>query len=210
MVREIRPWALDVARVTSVDSTPAGVPAISRGLSEATPPVKKIATLHPGGVPAGLEVVDASHRINWSLSRIQIDAESSADGAATPAGVESKCAICHPGVSLRQPPANGCDPYRGRRPPLRDKNTLSRKKTEQRRKHVPAIKRKFGDSVRSKTDTAMKNEVLCKILCHSLTCLIQEHQVLGIVLIFRKHEPQSIDDPAILRLLTEWFKRVGD
>src|SRR5207249_9650535 len=26
-----------------------------------------------------------------------------------------------------------------------------------------AIKRKFGDSVRSKTDTAMTNEVLCKI-----------------------------------------------
>jgi hypothetical protein len=36
-----------------------------------------------------------------------------------------------------------------------------------------AVKRKFGDSVMSKTDAAMTNEVLCKILCHNLTCLIQ-------------------------------------
>ena len=34
------------------------------------------------------------------------------------------------------------------------------------------IKRKFGDSVRSKTDVAMRNEVLCKILCHNICCLI--------------------------------------
>ena len=27
------------------------------------------------------------------------------------------------------------------------------------------IKRKFGDSLRSKTDTAMMNEVLCEVLC---------------------------------------------
>ena len=30
------------------------------------------------------------------------------------------------------------------------------------------IKRKFGDSVRAKTDTAMRNEALCKILCHNI------------------------------------------
>ena len=35
------------------------------------------------------------------------------------------------------------------------------------------IKAKFGDSVRSKTDTAMKNEVLAKILCHNICCVIQ-------------------------------------
>jgi hypothetical protein len=34
------------------------------------------------------------------------------------------------------------------------------------------LKAKFGDSVRSKTDVAMKNEVLCKILCHNICCLI--------------------------------------
>jgi transposase len=34
------------------------------------------------------------------------------------------------------------------------------------------IKAKFGDSVRSKTDTAMRNEALAKILCHNVCCLI--------------------------------------
>jgi len=43
-----------------------------------------------------------------------------------------------------------------------------------------AVKRKFGDSVRSKTDAAMKNEVLCKILAHNLCCLIQEQEELGV------------------------------
>jgi transposase len=43
-----------------------------------------------------------------------------------------------------------------------------------------AIKRKFGDSVRSKCEYAMVNEVLCKILCHNITCLIQEQCELGI------------------------------
>jgi transposase len=35
------------------------------------------------------------------------------------------------------------------------------------------IKRKFGNSLRSKTKTAQVNEALCKILCHNLCCLIQ-------------------------------------
>jgi transposase len=43
-----------------------------------------------------------------------------------------------------------------------------------------AIKRKFGDSVRSKGDTAMKNEVLCKILAHNLCCVISAWYELGI------------------------------
>lgn len=63
-----------------------------------------------------------------------------------------------------------------------------------------AIKRKFGDSVMSKTDTAMTNEVLCKILCHNLTCLIQEQETLGIVPVFWKNEPveTSAEGPATL------------
>jgi hypothetical protein len=44
-----------------------------------------------------------------------------------------------------------------------------------------AIKRRFGDSVMSENDVAMVNEVLCKILCRNLTCLIQEQETLGIV-----------------------------
>ncbi|MDX6405372.1 MAG: hypothetical protein QOH70_2827 [Blastocatellia bacterium] len=35
------------------------------------------------------------------------------------------------------------------------------------------MKSKFGDKVRSKTPTAQMNEVLCKALCHNLSCLIQ-------------------------------------
>ncbi|RXH55270.1 transposase [Granulicella sibirica] len=34
------------------------------------------------------------------------------------------------------------------------------------------IKAKFGASVRSKTPTAQMNEVLCKVLCHNLCCLV--------------------------------------
>jgi transposase len=47
-----------------------------------------------------------------------------------------------------------------------------------------AIKRKFGDSVRAKDDVAMVNEVLCKILCHNICCLIQEQCELGIESVF--------------------------
>ena len=42
------------------------------------------------------------------------------------------------------------------------------------------MKRKFGDSLRSKTDTAMMNETLCKVLCHNLVVLIHEMHELGI------------------------------
>jgi len=42
------------------------------------------------------------------------------------------------------------------------------------------VKRKFGDSVRSRTDTAMMNEALAKIICHNLCCVIQEWYELGI------------------------------
>ena len=42
------------------------------------------------------------------------------------------------------------------------------------------IKRKFGDSLRSKGDTAMVNESLCKILCHNIVVVIHEMNELGI------------------------------
>jgi hypothetical protein len=42
------------------------------------------------------------------------------------------------------------------------------------------IKAKFRDHVRSKTDVAMKNEVLCKVLCHNICCLIHAIYELGI------------------------------
>lgn len=42
------------------------------------------------------------------------------------------------------------------------------------------VKRKFGDALRSKTDTAMVNETLCKLLCHNIVVLIHEMHELGI------------------------------
>ncbi len=41
------------------------------------------------------------------------------------------------------------------------------------------IKAKFGGFVRSKLATAQVNEVLCKILCHNICCLIQSSYELG-------------------------------
>jgi len=43
--------------------------------------------------------------------------------------------------------------------------------------------------------------VLCKILCHNLTCLIQEQETLGIVPVFWKNESeQGHAEPAILSI----------
>jgi transposase len=49
-----------------------------------------------------------------------------------------------------------------------------------------AIKRKFGDSVKAKNDLAMKNEVLAKIVCHNLSCLIHAMEEFGIDPEFRR------------------------
>lgn len=49
---------------------------------------------------------------------------------------------------------------------------------------VMMIKSKFRDDVRSKTETAMANEVLCKILCHNICCLIQTVYEFGLDLNF--------------------------
>ncbi len=51
-----------------------------------------------------------------------------------------------------------------------------------------AVKRKFGDSVLSRSDAGMVNEVLCKLLCHNLCCLVQEQEELGIVPVWWKDE----------------------
>ncbi|HEX8721887.1 MAG TPA: transposase [Pyrinomonadaceae bacterium] len=42
------------------------------------------------------------------------------------------------------------------------------------------IKAKFGERIRSKTKVAQTNEVLCKVLCHNLCCLIQSMYELGV------------------------------
>jgi hypothetical protein len=50
----------------------------------------------------------------------------------------------------------------------------------------------------------MVNETLCKLLCHNLTCLIQEQETLGIVPVFWKDEPverNGFAEPAILPMV---------
>jgi len=56
------------------------------------------------------------------------------------------------------------------------------------------IKAKFGDHVRSRTDTAMANEALCKILCHNLCVLIQSQCELGIEASFWGQEADAEPD----------------
>ena len=109
------------------------------------------------------------------------------------------------GVPVARQPRPGREA--GRRPPtFRSRATVSRANRDSLwHKHVPlssstdreeflphyhqrsnaestfsAVKRKFGDAVRSKHETAMKNEVLCKFLCHNICCVIMEQCVLGI------------------------------
>jgi transposase len=45
---------------------------------------------------------------------------------------------------------------------------------------VMMIKTKFGDSLRSKTDAAQRNETLAKVLCHNICCVISAVYELGI------------------------------
>jgi transposase len=51
-----------------------------------------------------------------------------------------------------------------------------------------AVKRKFGDSLRSRTDVAMRNEVYAKLLCHNLCRVILSQCELGIEPVFWKGE----------------------
>jgi transposase len=50
------------------------------------------------------------------------------------------------------------------------------------------LKAKFGDHLRSKTDRAMMNEALAKVLCHNICCLIQSTYELGIEAKFWRDE----------------------
>jgi len=58
------------------------------------------------------------------------------------------------------------------------------------------VKAKFGDAVRSRTDAAMVNEVLCKFLCHNICCVIQEQAELGIEPVFWQEKP--VEKPRLL------------
>lgn len=53
------------------------------------------------------------------------------------------------------------------------------------------IKSKFGDSIRSKTETAQINEVLLKVLCHNICVIIHEIHELGIEPNFFEGSPKN-------------------
>jgi transposase len=42
------------------------------------------------------------------------------------------------------------------------------------------IKAKFGERLRSKTETAQTNEMLLKVVCHNICCLIRSMRELGL------------------------------
>jgi len=68
---------------------------------------------------------------------------------------------------------------------------------------ISMIKAKFRDHVRSKTDTAMRNEVLCKALCHNICCLIHAMYELGIDPFFNHSAPMNseLDEARHVRTL---------
>lgn len=56
------------------------------------------------------------------------------------------------------------------------------------------VKSKFNSHVRSRTETAMKNEVLAKVLCHNICCLIQAEFELGIISKFWEKAPTQLPE----------------
>jgi len=76
------------------------------------------------------------------------------------------------------------------------------------------IKSKFGAFVRSKTPTAQVNEVLCKIVCHNLCCLISASYELGVEPEFWSNGTAALTDsrpPARFRNIpprTPWSRSV--
>jgi transposase len=56
------------------------------------------------------------------------------------------------------------------------------------------VKAKFRDHVRSRTDVAMKNEVLCKFLCHNICVVHQSHIELGIEPVFWRDDPAPVEE----------------
>jgi hypothetical protein len=54
--------------------------------------------------------------------------------------------------------------------------------------------------VRSKTDRAMRNEALCKILCHNICCLIAAMEEFGIPVDFGTPPIVPMAQPQLMKL----------
>src|SRR5262249_2478417 len=80
-------------------------------------------------------------------------------------------------------------------------------KTYHKRSNVESTfsmtKAKFGDNVRSKTDPAMVNALLCKFLCHNICCAIMSQVELGIDPVFWKENVPEVEEeyPNVLPLM---------
>jgi transposase len=62
-----------------------------------------------------------------------------------------------------------------------------------------AIKRKFGEIIRSKTPRAQQNELLLKVLCHNIVCVIHEIHASGATAFFPALNPLPKNPVAALR-----------
>ena len=60
-----------------------------------------------------------------------------------------------------------------------------------------AMKRKFGDTIRSKSRVAQRNEALLKVLCHNIVCLIHEVTESGATAMFPALREEEITDKPI-------------
>ena len=54
------------------------------------------------------------------------------------------------------------------------------------------IKAKFGERLKSKTEKAQINELLCKVLCHNICCIVQSIYELGIETDFYRENAKSL------------------
>ena len=63
------------------------------------------------------------------------------------------------------------------------------------------IKRKFGDALKAKTEVAIRNEVLAKLVCHNVVVCIHEMFALGInvKLGCERREEAKEENPRILK-----------
>jgi transposase len=65
------------------------------------------------------------------------------------------------------------------------------------------LKRTLGDSLRSKTDAALKNELLCNVIAHNIRCLVQAMYELGINPTFGAEVQPALKVVSLLHLLTK-------
>ncbi len=73
---------------------------------------------------------------------------------------------------------------------------------------VMMIKTKFRAKLRfdSKTETAARNEVLAKVLCHNICCLISAMHELGIEPVFGLDKPAQQNENLHNERALKWFR----